>query len=61
MADVIRDETGIDAQLIRSRGGAFEVTFDGELIYSKLRTGSFPDQRDILSAVWERDPAARRD
>ncbi len=51
---MIQDETGIDAELIRSRGGAFEVTLDGELIYSKLRTGSFPDQREILRSVQEK-------
>ena len=54
MAEVIRDETGIDAELIRSRGGAFEVSLDGELIYSKLQTGSFPDQREILRSVQEK-------
>ena len=54
MAEVIRDETGIEAELIRSRGGAFEVTLDGELIYSKLQSGSFPDQREILRSVEEK-------
>lgn len=54
MADVIRDETGIEPELIRSSGGAFEVTLDGELIYSKLQTGSFPDQRQILRTVQEK-------
>ena len=57
---MIENETGIRATLVRSSGGAFEVSLDGELIYSKLRTGSFPDQREILRAIGERDPDAYR-
>ena len=40
--------------LIPSGGGAFEVTVNGENIYSKLETGSFPDFDDILSEVKQR-------
>ena len=32
-------------------GGCFEVTVDGDLIYSKLATGEFPDEAHIQSAV----------
>ena len=31
------------------RSGAFEVTIEGELIYSKFQTGSFPNTGDIKS------------
>jgi selT/selW/selH-like putative selenoprotein len=31
------------------RSGAFEVTLDGKLIYSKFQTGSFPNTGDIKS------------
>ncbi len=37
--------------LIPSRGGCFEVTVDGDLIYSKLATGEFPDEGKILDAI----------
>jgi len=30
-------------ELQPSRGGCFELTLDGELVYSKLETGTFPD------------------
>ncbi len=56
---MIREETGIDADLIRSHGGAFEVTLDGEQIFSKHAVGRFPDQREILEAIWKADPSAR--
>jgi selenoprotein W-related protein len=38
-------------KLIPSDGGRFEVTLDGELIYSKLETGDFPENKDILSKI----------
>jgi selenoprotein W-related protein len=41
-------------QLEPSSGGCFEITIDGELIYSKLNTGKFPVEDDIVTAVGER-------
>jgi selT/selW/selH-like putative selenoprotein len=40
--------------LVPARGGCFELKAGGELIYSKLKTGSFPDEQSILTAVGER-------
>ena len=40
--------------LLPSDGGRFEVTIDGELVYSKLATGSFPDSGAIEGEVRER-------
>ena len=37
--------------LVPAAGGCFEVTVDGNLIYSKLATGSFPDERELMAAV----------
>ncbi len=34
--------------LIPSSGGAFEVRVDGATIYSKLNTGTFPDERSLV-------------
>ena len=31
------------------RSGAFEVTIDGKLVYSKFQTGNFPKSKDIAS------------
>ena len=31
------------------RSGAFEVTIDGKLVYSKFKTGDFPNAKDISS------------
>ena len=40
-----------DINLIPSSGGAFEVSLDGELIYSKLKTGRFPEDKELTAAV----------
>lgn len=37
--------------LIPSSGGRFEITIDGELIYSKLQTGRFPDTAEVAEHV----------
>jgi selenoprotein W-related protein len=41
-------------KLIPAGGGCFELTVNGELIYSKLKTGKFPDEEAILAAVGKR-------
>jgi len=38
-------------KLVPSSGGAFEVSVNGQKIYSKLQTGEFPDFNAILKAV----------
>lgn len=40
---------GVD--LVPSSGGAFEVSVDGDLIYSKLKTGRFPEEKEITDAI----------
>jgi selenoprotein W-related protein len=38
-------------KLIPADGGRFEITLDGELIYSKLKTGDFPENQEILGQI----------
>ena len=40
--------------LVPAGGGCFEVTVDGELIYSKLKTGEFPNEDSVLDDVSRR-------
>ena len=40
-----------EVELIKSKGGAFEVRLDGKLIHSKLETGRFPETRAIIDAL----------
>lgn len=41
-------------RLIPSKGGCFEFVANGESLYSKLATGTFPDEDAMLAAVAER-------
>jgi len=38
-------------------GGAFEVSIDGEQIYSKLETKRYPELSEILKPLQERMPS----
>jgi selT/selW/selH-like putative selenoprotein len=40
--------------LIPASGGVFEIAINGDLIYSKAKTGKFPDEQAILDAVGAR-------
>ncbi len=40
--------------LVPSAGGRFEVSIDGDLIYSKLETGRFPETEEIAEHVRSR-------
>ncbi len=48
MAAAIREETGVDSELVKGGGGVFDVFVDGELIFSKKSEGRFPDHGEIL-------------
>jgi selenoprotein W-related protein len=37
--------------LIPSGGGCFELTVDGDLLWSKLETGEFPNEQMIVDKV----------
>ena len=41
----------VQVEFIKSSGGVFEVTKDKELIYSKARTGNFPDEQEIIKKL----------
>jgi len=43
-----------EMKLIPSGGGAFELKVNGDLIYSKLKTGKFPDEKWVLETVGSR-------
>jgi selenoprotein W-related protein len=43
-----------DLKLIPSKGGCFELTIDGELVYSKLKTKEFPEEKWVLETVGAR-------
>lgn len=40
--------------LVPAGGGKFELTLDGELVYSKLKTGKFPEEKWVTDLVEKR-------
>jgi selenoprotein W-related protein len=51
LAVEIKKEFGIDAELIKGKGGVFDVTKDGKLIYSKHQTHRFPEIKEIIELL----------
>ena len=43
-----------DLRLIPALGGVFEVTVNGDLVYSRKKTGKFPKDAEIDAAIEER-------
>ena len=43
-----------DLKLIPGGGGCFELSINGDLIYSKLKTGKFPEEKWALEAIGSR-------
>jgi selenoprotein W-related protein len=37
--------------MIPSKGGCFELSVGGTLVYSKLKTGQFPNEEELLRSL----------
>ena len=51
MADEIEQQYNVRPELIKGRGGVFEVMLGEELIYSKKMTGRFPDPGEVEKSL----------
>ena len=40
-----------EIELIRGRGGIFDITIDGKLAYSKHQTGRFPTDEEVRALL----------
>ena len=38
-----------DVSLIKGKGGVFEITVDGELVFSKKQLGRYPTDEEIVA------------
>lgn len=38
-------------ELEPSGGGCFELTVDGQLLYSKLESGEFPNEKELVAKL----------
>jgi selT/selW/selH-like putative selenoprotein len=50
----IKNEFGLTADLTGGHGGVFDVTIDGQTVYSKHETFRFPSNDEILAKIRER-------
>jgi selT/selW/selH-like putative selenoprotein len=41
----------VDSEIVPGARGAFEVYKDGTLVYSKLSTGKFPLDQEVLTVL----------
>jgi len=51
LAGEIEAATGAKPEVFAGRTGSFEITADGELLFSKLQTGRFPELDEILKRL----------
>lgn len=49
MSDRFSRIDGAEIELVKSSGGVFEITLDGDLVYSKKATGRFPTWKEVES------------
>lgn len=49
----MKRELGVDPVLIPAGGGIFDVHRDGDLVYSKHQTGTFPDETTLVETLRE--------
>jgi len=47
----LRRAPGADVTLVKGRGGAFEITVDGCLVFSKKKLGRFPTDAELEEMV----------
>jgi selenoprotein W-related protein len=51
VAAELKEAFGVEAQLVESSGGMFDVIVDGKLVYSKAQTGRFPDEGEVVKLL----------
>lgn len=54
LADELEKKFGLRSELVKGRGGAFEVSFGGELLYSKKQNGRFPEPGEVAGKLQAR-------
>lgn len=49
----MQQEFGATVELIEGKDGVFEVTVDGDLVFSKRALGRFPDDGEVSGSIRE--------
>jgi selenoprotein W-related protein len=51
LAASLKQQFGVDAELIRGKDGVFDVRADGRLVFSKHELGRFPEPEEVENAI----------
>ena len=51
LGDELKKNLGADIELVAGSNGIFDVSLDGNMIYSKLEQGRFPQPNDIIELI----------
>ena len=51
MAAKIKDALGVEVTLVPEGKGIFDVSVDNNLVYSKFKTGVFPEEDELVEAL----------
>ena len=51
LGDELKKNLGADIELVAGANGIFDVSLDGNMIYSKLEQGRFPQPNDIIELI----------
>jgi len=57
LAESLKKEFDVEIEFNVSGGGVFEVTVDGDLVFSKKAEGRFPEDAEIIDAIKAKSPA----
>ena len=53
MGDELKKEFGAEIELIAGGGGIFDISVDGNMVFSKFDKGHFPQPAEIISLIRE--------
>jgi selT/selW/selH-like putative selenoprotein len=51
LAAKIKQALGFESELIAGGRGIFDVVVEDALVYSKFKTGSFPDEEELINEL----------
>ena len=47
----MKNKLGLQAELIESAGGVFEIEYGGNVVFSKKNLGRFPNEGEVLGLI----------
>ncbi len=54
MADELKELPGCKVELVEGSGGIFEVDVNGQNLFSKRKTGRFPEPGEVAALIQKR-------